>query len=389
MKISFDAQLLFEEQKTGIGWNAKHIIDAMIEIPGNQYQLNFFMTRKNRRKQKEIIYEYQQKGCMIRKHSWLCGVFYRGFTKILPISYSWLFGNDSDITQFFNYSIPFGVKGIACTIVHDMSYKACPETVAAKTKDWLEKNLMTYCNRADCIITDSYFSKKEIKKYLDIKEEKLKVVYCGVEHEKYHTHLDVRKVDEVKEKYKIDKPYFLYLGTLEPRKNISLIIDAFYEIAKHNKDIILVVAGKTGWLYEEIFLKVQNYQLEKQVIFTGYIEDEEVPYLLHGAISFIFPSLYEGFGLPVLEAMACGTPVITSNGSSLPEVGENAVLYVDISENVAPQKMSALMNEMVTNRVLYAEKRNSGIEQAKKFTWSKTAQQFLEIYQTILVEDKR
>lgn len=249
--------------------------------------------------------------------------------------------------------------------------------------------MIIYCNRADCIITDSHFSKKEIKKYLDIKEEKLKVVYCGVEHEKYHTHLDMRKVDKVKEKYKIDKPYFLYLGTLEPRKNISLIIDAFYEIAKHKKDIILVVAGKKGWLYEEIFSKVQNYQLEKQVIFTGYIEDEEVPYLLNGAISFIFPSLYEGFGLPVLEAMACGTPVIASNEASLPEVGEDAILYVDIKEEMAPKKMSYLMEQLVTNKVLHEEKSNCGTEQAKKFTWSKTVQQFLEIYQILLVEDKK
>lgn len=389
MKISFDAQLLFEEQKTGIGWMTKQVIDHMIEQEQNQYQINCFTTRKNQDIQRQILEEYKKKGCFVKKHSWLSGFLYRRISKVFPIPYSWLFGNDSDITQFFNYSVPFGVKGKKCTILHDMSYKAYPQTVSKQTRKWLNKNLPTYCKRADCILTDSHFSREEIKKYLNIQEEKLHVVYCGVEHEKYNKNLDLKKLEDIKKKYNIEKPYFLYLGTLEPRKNIPFIIDAFYEIAQFDQEVILVISGKKGWLYNEIFSKVREYQLQNRVIFTGYIEEEEVPYLFYGAIAFVFPSLYEGFGLPVLEAMACGTPTIISNQASLPEVGGEAVCYVDIGEDSSIKKMSYFMRTFMEDKELYKKKSLLGEEQAKKFTWRKTAQEFLEIYRTLIVEDKK
>lgn len=389
MKIALDAQLLLEEKKTGIGRTAKEIIDHMIQIPGNQYQLNYFYCRYSRKKQKQILKFYKEQGCILKGHSWLLGAIYRRVTKIIPIPYWWLFGKDSDITQFFNYEVPFGVRGKKSTIVHDMCYKAYPETVELKTRQWLERELEISCERADVIITDSNFSKIEIQKYLNVVQEKIKVVYCGVDHHTYHQNLEEEKLQFVKEKYGIQKPYLLYLGTLEPRKNILLILEVFQEVSKKNQEISLIIAGKKGWMYESIFEKVKEYGISDRVIFTDYVLEEEVPYLYYGAEIFLFPSIYEGFGLPILEAMACGTPVIVSNQASLPEVGGKAVLYINIKDESAVEQMDEAIEKLLNNMMFYNEKKKLSEEQAKKFTWNKAAQKFIKTYQTLLVEDKK
>ena len=193
----------------------------------------------------------------------------------------------------------------------------------------LKMNLRKTLKRADAIAVDSAFTKSELVKYYNVPKEKIYVVPCGIDKEKYEKK---RSVKPVKEKFGIDGEYFLYLGTLEPRKNIVRLIKAYDEFRKENeKDILpdLVIAGGKGWMYDEIYEMVNKKHLEKWIIFTDYVSEEEKIALMQGALAFCFPSLYEGFGLPPMEAMACGTPVITSCTSSLDEVAGEAALKVN------------------------------------------------------------
>ena len=219
--------------------------------------------------------------------------------------------------------MPPGVRGKSVTVIHNMAYMAYPETVNKKTRNWLRLTMKGSCRRADAVVTVSEFSKREIIRYLGVSPEKITVVYNGVDLGFYRSDYGEDQVEQAKKRYHIAGEYFLYLGTLEPRKNVERIIEA-YALLKEEGDVqlpFLVIAGGKGWLYETIFERVKELDLENQIIFTGYVAEPDVPLLMNGAKAFLFPSLYEGFGIPPIEAMACGTAVITSNAASLPEVG--------------------------------------------------------------------
>lgn len=153
-------------------------------------------------------------------------------------------------------------------------------------------------------------------------------------HEEFHTDYSTEQIQEAIKKYHINEKYFLYLGTIEPRKNLERLIKAYVKLVSRHKDVPqLVLAGGNGWYYDDIFQMIDTCHLKEQVVFTGYVDQKDSPLLMSGAMAFVFPSLYEGFGMPPLEAMACGTPVITSKTSSLPEVVGDAGILVD-PENV-------------------------------------------------------
>lgn len=377
VKIALDAQLLFESQKTGIGWNTKMLIDHLTDDKENEYQLNFFDFR-NKQRHSEIIEQYRKKGCKIRCCRWMPATLFRILSEKIHVPYSLFFGKDADITQFFNYSVPYGVGTKASVYVYDMTYKAYPETVSQKTLDWLDRNLRTYCDRADQIITISEFSKREILKHLDVNPDKVSVVPCGVDLDIYRSDYSPKEIEFSRERYKIPEQYILYLGTLEPRKNIPMLIDAYALLKQSMPEAPkLVLAGKKGWMYDEIFQKVEDYNLKEDVIFTGYVDEKDVPLLMAGAQMFVFPSLYEGFGMPPLEAMACGTPVITSNTASLSEVVGEAGLLV-------PYDKAEALNEGMRKLLLDSNERmeysKKALSRAEKFLWKKSAELLLDSY---------
>ena len=190
-------------------------------------------------------------------------------------------------------------------------------------------------------------------------------------------------VTKMKEKYHLAEPYFLYLGTLEPRKNIPVIIRAYAELRKRKGDKIpkLVLAGKCGWGYDAIFALIQELKLEEMVLFPGYVEETDKPAMLRGAVCFLFPSLYEGFGIPPLEAMACGTPVIVSDAASLPEVVGDGGIQVSYDDYEAISNYMELLSE---NSVYREEWCKAGVEQANAFAWDKSAKRLLTVYDKIL-----
>lgn len=382
MKIAFDAQLLFEKEKTGIGWTAENIIKYMVLNSNNDYILNYFSARKSKDK-RQITESYAKLGYNIKKCGWFHNVIYRRIWNNIALPYSLFFGKQAEITQFFNYDIPPGVHGKAVTFIYDMVYKVYPDTVSKKTMDMLNYNINVTCKRADHIITISEFSKSEIIKYLDIPSDKISVMPCGVDLNIYRPDYTSKEVEFTIEKYNINDEYILYLGTLEPRKNIERLIEAYNLLKKSyaRKVPKLVIAGKKGWMYDKIFHLVEELQLKSDVIFTGYVNSEDIPMLFQGAKLFVFPSIYEGFGMPPLEAMACGTPVMVSNQASIPEVVGEAGYYIN-PYNV--NDICDAMKTLIESNELRMRLREKGLLRAKNFTWNSSVIRLMDIYNKIL-----
>jgi glycosyltransferase involved in cell wall biosynthesis len=236
---------------------------------------------------------------------------------------------------------------------------------------------LTY-GKASEIITISQSTANDITRVLKIPPEKITVIHSAVD-EKFEKPTSADEVEKAKKKYNLPKDYLLHIGTLEPRKNLGFLIEAFARVIsdEKNENLNLVITGKKGWYFEGLFEKVRQLNLEKRVIFTGYIDELDKPAIYKGAKIFTFPSLYEGFGLPPLEAMASGVPIISSNTSSMPEViGEAGVL-------ISPHDLASwvrAISKLNTDEVARRELIEKNKIQIKKFSWEKTARQTMAVY---------
>lgn len=309
---------------------------------------------------------------------------YRRVWNYVPIKYNKLFREKSDIYHFFDYIVPPRIEGKVITTIHDMTYNLYPHTMQRKTLNRIIKDIDYSVNRADKVITISENTKRDIINILNISSDKIELAPPGVDYSTFSRNYHDVRIQSVKVKYKLPKRYILYMGTLEPRKNIESIIEAFNLFRKESdfdsKDIKLVIAGKKGWLYNNIFSTVRELSLEKEIIFTDYVDEIDKPIIYKLALLFMFPSLYEGFGIPVLEAMASSVPVITSNTSSLPEVAGNAAILVKPKDiiSMASSIHSLLTDEDLRNNLIYR-----GNIQAKRFSWYNSADKIYEIYKSL------
>ncbi len=284
-----------------------------------------------------------------------------------------------DIDVFFSptHYLPVFIPPPSAISILDVSYIHFPEFF--KTSDLRQLNLWTKYSvgKAKKVFTISQASKDDIIKEYGVSEDKVIVTYPGI---KIKNIMQNSKI--VKDKYGVEGEYVLFVGTLQPRKNIVRLIEAF---SKLKNDVKLVVIGKKGWLYEEILEAPKKYEIESQVKFLDFVADEDLPAFYKNATCFVLPSLYEGFGLPVLEAMQYGCPVITSNVSSLPEAGGDAALYVNpLDADDIKKKLELMINDKGL-RIKLIEK---GYEQIKKFNWEKTAKETLKALEGLMTKDK-
>jgi glycosyltransferase involved in cell wall biosynthesis len=384
LNIAFDALPLMG-RLTGIGYCEAGQVGAMTALhPEHNFTLNYFAMRHMAQRRADLQ-PYSAKNTVPR-HAFCSPYGYRLLSGFVPVPYHWFFGKKADLTHFFNYIVPPGVSGKTVVTVHDMVYRAFPETVRGRTRHMLDLGLVPSMKRADRIVTDSQFSRAEIIKYYPEFADKIRVVPCGVDRNRFHPETDTARCLAVRERYGIDGDYFLYLGTLEPRKNLERLIEAYAEFAaSHANPARLVLAGGKGWLYDGIFARVQELGLEKRVLFTQYIDGRDMCALMSGALAFVFPSLYEGFGMPPLEAMACGTPVLVSDAASLPEVtGDSAVIVRADSVSSIAQGLHQLFTDIPLRRRLSGE----GLERAKLFSWEHSAELLYDVYAELLPELK-
>jgi len=264
---------------------------------------------------------------------------------------------------------------------HDLSFEKYPEFYSKSKNYWhFSMNPKKQARRASKIIAVSESTKDDLVKLYDINPDKIKVIYSGINLESESWNLEPR-VSEIKKKYNLSDHYILYLGTLEPRKNIIGLIKA-YELLRKKFQIPnskfqipkLVIAGSKGWLYEDIFKTVKNSLEKNDIVFTGFVNDEDKPILYKLADLFVYPSFYEGFGFPPLEAMSYGTPVITSNFSSLPEaVGDAAIMVNPYNLDELSRAMEMVLGDNNLKKYLIKK----GYEQIKKFSWRKCAEETL------------
>ena len=280
------------------------------------------------------------------------------------------------ITPFF---IPRRIK--IATIIHDISFNFYPQLIKFSDLFFLKILIPLSLRRADKIITVSEFTKNEVEKYYKITPEKVFTAYNAVE-DNFLADITQEKLDSVRKKYNLPEKFILYLGTMQPRKNLPILIEAFGKIRQEMPDIKLVLAGGKGHNYDkEIDLTIISNSLESEVIFPGFIDEEDKPAVYKLATVFCFPSLYEGFGIPILEAMAVGTPVIASEIPPHKEIaGEAAIFFDPQNSNNLAEKIA----DILKNNELEKELARQGKEQAQKFSWAKSAKKILDVFRDSL-----
>lgn len=300
----------------------------------------------------------------------------REYYKYLPYDAERLSGR-FDLYHETNY-IPRHFSGKKVVTICDMSCKIFPEyhPIHRTLRFKLFENRM---RNVDRIITISENSRQEIINLLKVPEDRVAVTYLGASNEYKPLTITVEQILQLKALYNIPDQYVLYVGTVEPRKNLNRLIEAFhiFKQESHHPEVKLVIVGGKGWLYDKIFSRIKELKMEKDIIFTGYVQDEYLPFLYNLALAFIYPSIYEGFGLPPLEAMSCGTPVISANTSSIPEVVGDAGLLID-PYNI--NEIAGALLQVIQSNSLRSEMSRKGLEQAGKFSWEKCASETLKIY---------
>jgi glycosyltransferase involved in cell wall biosynthesis len=256
--------------------------------------------------------------------------------------------------------------------VHDLSYVRVPECFPQPLLNYLNKAVPPSVARADLILADAISTRRDLNDVYGVPAEKIKVLYSGVD-PRFNPNVS-REAQARVRALTGGKPYLLSVSTLQPRKNYARLIQAFAKVISKTQipNLNLVICGARGWMADDIYHTVERLELHNRVILPDFFSDDDLPALYAGATLFVYPSLYEGFGLPVAEAMACGVPVISSNASSLPEVGGDAVLYFD------PYDIDAMVDAMwraLTDESLRAHLRARGIVQAQKFSWEQAARE--------------
>jgi glycosyltransferase involved in cell wall biosynthesis len=272
------------------------------------------------------------------------------------------------------------LRGVPTVLtVHDMIFKLFPEHQKRLNYWYLNATMPLYCRRADAIVTVSESSKRDIVQHYGLDPARVNVIYEAAAPEFVPSAPDA--MDEVRRRYSLPQQFMIHVGTIEPRKNLTRLVEALQRLRKSGLAIPLVVVGGKGWLYDEFFLRLEQSDVGDAVYFPGYVPSTDLPAIYSAASLAVTPSVYEGFGLPILEAMACGTPVVSSDASSLPELGGEAARYFDPSD---VEVMAETIGEVWGSEMLRNEMREKGLMQAAKFSWERAAEETRAVYESIL-----
>lgn len=294
-----------------------------------------------------------------------------------------------DLLHALAYVSPLAWAGPTIVTVLDLSFILYPEQFRPLNRLYLNLFTRLSVRRAREVIAISESTKRDMVRLLGVDEGKVAVIYCGVD-PSFCTR-DAAEVEHFRHTRGLPKRYMLFVGTLEPRKNIIGLLEAYHHLTRRwqpcdGEKPALVIVGAEGWYYDEVYRKVEQLELRPSVHFAGYVPAEELPWWYGAADLFVYPSFYEGFGLPVLEAMACGVPVITSNRSALPEVVGDAGVTVDPDES---EPLAHAMHRVLTDGEMREELRRRGLQRAGSFSWERTARETVTRYQRALEQEGR
>lgn len=266
--------------------------------------------------------------------------------------------------------------------VHDLIYKLYPAYHKRLNYWYLKLSMPLYCRRAGAIIAVSQASKRDIVKHYDVEPSKIHVVYEAAS--SHFRPSPPARVAQVKQTYQLPEQFLIHLSTIEPRKNLNRLLDVLQALRRSFPNLCLVLAGGKGWLYDEFFAKIEAKGLTDAVRPLGWVPDEDLPAVIAAAALAVQPSLYEGFGLPILEHMACGQVVAASSSSSHPEVGGDAAVYFDPTDE---EEMIAVIRRLLTDQEEYRVRQERSLEQAGQFSWQRAARETIAIYDQLLAQE--
>ena len=376
MRIGIDYTAAIR-QSAGVGRFVQGLVTALVKLDReNQYTLMYSRPERNSSPPR-FPTESNVTARSLFLTERLTNILWYKLGIAVPIE---LIGPVADLYYFPDFALPPVRRGRSVITVHDLSFLLVPDCADARLRAHLEKVVPMSVRYADFVTADSENTRSELTALLDVEPNRVAVVYGGVD-DQFHPVVDEAQLQSVRTKYGLFSPFVLYVGTIEPRKNLGRLLRAHIRLrTKYGSRHQLVVAGGLGWLYQDVLRDIEEIASEHEVIFLGRVPDQDLPSLYSLADVFAFPSLYEGFGLPPLEAMACGVPVVCSNTSSLPEVvGDAGVLVSPYDVDALSDALASLLNDPVRRRELA----DRGVVRARRFTWERSARQLLEVWRQL------
>lgn len=276
--------------------------------------------------------------------------------------------------------IPPFLKCRTVTTIPDLAYEHYPEYFPPFQVAWSKRLIRWSAQRANHIITVSHFSKTDLMNCYGIDPERITVTYESAE-DRYHPRDHGQAREHIARRYGIERPFVLYVGRLQGRKNLVRLIEAYAQVRKRGAEHLLVLVGRKEWMAEEISTRIAQLGIKDEVVLTGYVAGEDLPWFYNASEVFAYPSLFEGFGLPVMEAMACGTPVLTSTGSSLGEIASGAALVVDPTDGVA---ITDALEQILSDQALRYRLGQLGIKRSREFEEGRMASETVSVYEKVL-----
>lgn len=301
---------------------------------------------------------------------WMGHLLRTGFNRLVP---------EATLFHATEHLLPPLIGVPTVLTVHDMIFRLFPQHQKRLNYWYLNATMPLYCRRADAIITVSETSKQDILRHYHLDPSKITVVYEAASPE--FIPAGTAALDMARRRYGLPDRYVIHVGTIEPRKNLTRLVEALDLLRRKGTRIPLVIVGGKGWLYDDFFRRLEGLSVRDAVLFQGYVPSADLPLLYSAASLAVVPSVYEGFGLPVLEAMACGTPVIASTASCLPEIGGDAARYV---EPMSVPAIAEAIGSVWTDAGLQAEMRARGLARSALFSWDRAASETFAVYRRVL-----
>ncbi len=363
MRIGIDARLV-HYSRAGIGQYITGLVKGLSECDED----NEFVLLQSR-KDTSILADRHN---FVRKSLWTPS-HHRLEQLVLPFEISPL---RLDILHSPDFIPPFRRDYKSVITVHDLAFLLYPHFLTEESARYYGQ-IDRAVRHADHVVADSLSTKRDIVNFLGVPEAKISVIYAAA-NDIYHPVDDQQLLREARGKYQLEKPYALFVSTIEPRKNLPTLLRAFRQLLDHYKlEVTLAVAGQRGWFCGEVFAVAEELELNDDVVFLDHVPIEDLVLLYNAARMHVHPSFYEGFGLPPLEAMTCGTPTIVANVSSLPEVVGDAGLLVSPEHT---EGWTVAMWRLLTDDSLHQEMSQKGLKRAKLFSWERAARETLALY---------
>jgi len=364
-------------QGAGVGRFVRSLVGALLDIDQeNRYTLLYPRTR-NRAELVNLPRSPNVVGRELLLSERMLNLIWYKLGLPLPMD---VLSGRADLFHFLDFSLPPVRRGVTVLTIHDLSFLMVPECAESGLRAHLERVVPASVRNADFVTADSENTRNELTTLLDVSPERVAVVYGGVER-RFRPITDHDFLHAMRVKYGLFSPFMLYVGTIEPRKNLGRLLRAYTVYRKRFKGSHrLVIAGGLGWLYQDVLREIDDLAADHEVVFLGRVPDDDLPGLYSLSDLFVYPSLYEGFGLPALEAMACGRAVLTTNTSSLPEVVGDAGVMVSPYDI---DGLAAAMAELLEDRDHRETLGQRGIARAAQFSWENSARRLLSIYRRI------